>query len=41
LTFGGQTTSALAYNADAAAIQAALIALSTIEPAEVTVTAAR
>lgn len=38
ITFGGQTTSALAYNAAAAAIQAALEALSTIGTGNVAVT---
>jgi len=39
LTFGGQTTSALAYNANAAAVKAALEALSTIGSGKVEVTA--
>lgn len=38
LSFGGQTTSALAFNANAAAIQAALQALSTIGSGKVAVT---
>lgn len=38
LTFGGQTTTAIAYNATAATIQAALEALSTIGVGNVTVT---
>lgn len=38
LTFSGQTTAAIAYNANAATVQAALIALSNIGPAEVAVT---
>lgn len=38
LTVGGQTTSALAFNANAATIQAALVALSTVGPGNVTVT---
>lgn len=38
LTFAGQTTSALAYNANAAAIQAALLALSNLDTGDVTVT---
>jgi hypothetical protein len=37
LTFSGQTTSALAYNANAAAIQTALIALSNLATGDVTV----
>jgi len=37
LTFNGQTTTALAFDATAAAVQAALIALSNIGPAEVSV----
>lgn len=40
LTYSGQTTAALAYNANAAAVQAALIALSNIGPADVVVTGA-
>jgi hypothetical protein len=40
LTFGGQTTSALAYNATAAQVQAALVALSSIGAGNVTVTGA-
>jgi len=39
LTFGGQTTTAIAYNANAAAIQAALVALSTIGTGNVRVDA--
>jgi len=38
LTYAGQTTSALAYNASAAAVQTALRALSNIADADVTVT---
>ncbi len=38
LSFGGQTTSALAFDASAATIQTALEALSTIDPGDVTVT---
>lgn len=38
LTFSGQTTAAIAYNASAAAVQAALVALSTIGAGNVTVT---
>lgn len=38
LSFGGQTTSAIPWNANAAAVQAALVALSTIGTAGVTVT---
>lgn len=38
LSYGGQTTSALAYNASAAAVQAALIALSSVGPTDVAVT---
>lgn len=38
ITFGGQTTSALAYNANAAAIQAALELLSTVGTGNVSVT---
>lgn len=38
LTFGGQTTAALAYGATAAQVQAALIALSTIGASDVVVT---
>jgi hypothetical protein len=37
LSFGGQTTTALAWNANAAAVQAALVALSTIGTGGVTV----
>ncbi len=37
LTFDGQTTSALAYNANAAAIQAALEALPNVNPGDITV----
>lgn len=37
LTFSGQTTAPIAYNANAAAIQAALEALSNINPGDVTV----
>jgi hypothetical protein len=35
LTFNGQTTSAIAYNASAATIQAALVALNNIAPADI------
>lgn len=38
LTFAGQQTAALAYNASAAAVQAALEALSNIAPGDVSVT---
>ncbi|MFB7867349.1 hypothetical protein [Streptomyces sp. NPDC056069] len=38
LTFNGQTTGAIAYNATAAAVQTALVALSNINPGDVTVT---
>jgi hypothetical protein len=38
LTFDGQTTAAIAYNATAAAVQSALEALSNIEPGDVTAT---
>jgi hypothetical protein len=38
LTFAGQTTTALAYNANAAAVQAALEALSSVTTGKVTVT---
>ncbi|MFE1767195.1 hypothetical protein ACFW81_23630 [Streptomyces angustmyceticus] len=38
LTFSGQTTSAIAYNATAAVVQAALEALSNVAPGDVTVT---
>ena len=37
LTFNGQTTDAIAYNADIATIQAALEALSNVEPGDITV----
>lgn len=37
LTYAGQTTAALAYNITAAALQAALVALSTIGPSNVVV----
>lgn len=37
LTYAGQTTGAIAYNASAATVKAALIALSNIEPQDVTV----
>ena len=37
LTFNGQTTDPIAYNADAATIQAALEALSNVEPGDITV----
>lgn len=35
LTFAGQTTAAIAYNATASAVQTALVALSNIEPGDV------
>lgn len=38
LTFLGQTTAAIAYNAAAAAVQTALLALSTLDTGDVTVT---
>ena len=38
LTFGGQTTTGIAFDASAATIQTALEALSTIDPGDVTVT---
>jgi hypothetical protein len=38
LTYSGQTTAAIAYNATAAAVQSALEALSNIAPGDVTVT---
>ncbi|MEV0247968.1 hypothetical protein AB0H76_15350 [Nocardia sp. NPDC050712] len=38
LTFGGQTTSAIAYNAAASAVQSALIALSSVGSGNATVT---
>lgn len=38
LSFGGQTTSAIQFNASAADIQSALEALSTVDPGDVTVT---
>jgi hypothetical protein len=37
LTFSGQTTGSIAYNAAAAAVQTALVALSNINPGDVTV----
>ncbi|MFG2540668.1 hypothetical protein ACGFU4_36060 [Streptomyces sp. NPDC048511] len=40
ITFSGQTTAALAYNATAAQVQTALEALSNIAPGDVTVTGA-
>jgi hypothetical protein len=40
LTYSGQTTSAIAYNAAAGAIQTALIALSNIGPSDVVVSGA-
>jgi len=40
ITFSGQTTSALAYNATAAQVQSALEALSNVAPGDVTVTGA-
>lgn len=38
LTFSGQTTAGIAYNANAATVQAALVALSNINAGDVTVT---
>ena len=38
ITFAGQTTAAIAYNANAAAIQAALEALSNVDPGDIVVT---
>jgi hypothetical protein len=38
LTYAGQTTAAIAYNANAAAVQAALVALSNLAPGDVVVT---
>ena len=38
LTYSGQTTAAIAYNATAAAVQSALIALSNLAPGDVVVT---
>lgn len=38
LTFSGQTTAAIAYNATAAAVQTALEALSNVNPGDMTVT---
>ena len=38
LSFGGQTTTAIAYNASPTAVQNALIALSTVDTGQVTVT---
>lgn len=38
LTWSGQTTAAIAYNASAATVQAALVALSNIAPGDVVVT---
>lgn len=38
LTYAGQTTAGIAYNANAAAVQAALVALSNIAPTDVVVT---
>ncbi|MFE4915813.1 hypothetical protein ACFRCX_30375 [Streptomyces sp. NPDC056652] len=40
LTYSGQTTAAIAYNATAATVQAALIALSNLAPGDVVVTGA-
>lgn len=40
LEFNGQTTAGIAYNATASAVQAALVALSNINPGDVTVTGA-
>lgn len=38
LTFNGQTTAAIAYNANAGAVQSALEALSNVEPGDIVVT---
>lgn len=38
LTYSGQTTAGIAFNANAAAVQAALVALSNLAPGDVTVT---
>jgi hypothetical protein len=38
LTYSGQTTAAIAYNATAAAVQSALEALSNVNPGDITVT---
>jgi hypothetical protein len=38
LTYGGQTTAGIAYNAPASAVQSALVALTSLEPGDVTVT---
>lgn len=38
LTYSGQTTAAIAWNANAAAVQAALVALSNVAPGDVVVT---
>lgn len=38
ITFQGQTTAAIAFNANAATIQAALVALSNVDPGDITVT---
>lgn len=38
ITFSGQTTAAIAYNATAAAVQTALEALSNVNPGDITVT---
>ncbi|KIF66297.1 hypothetical protein HY68_36975 [Streptomyces sp. AcH 505] len=40
LTYSGQTTTAIAYNATAATVQAALVALSNLAPGDVVVTGA-
>lgn len=40
LTFSGQTTAAIAYNASAATVQSALVALSNVAPGDITVTGA-
>lgn len=37
LTYSGQTTAGIAFNANAAAVQSALVALSNLEPGDVTV----
>lgn len=38
ITFSGQTTGAIAFNASAATIQTALVALSNVDPGDITVT---
>jgi hypothetical protein len=37
LTYGGQTTAGIAFNAPASAVQSALVALTSLEPGDVTV----